>query len=466
MTNRRRSVQPQVLHRRTFLRGSLGAASVCVGLPLLEIMAGHPTLARAAGGPPLRFGVFFWGGGVAHSGWVPATTGYDWALPECLSPFANVRDHVTLVTGTQHINSSPGHIPARGISLSSSHDPDTSIEGVGTWRGQNHPEPTVDSIVADAFQGQTPFGSIEIGICRKGPYASNSSWKAGGQTYNRHEPSPQALFDRLFSAGVDDNSDPNVLGASLQLNRSMLDAVMQDANDLTARLGQADKIRMEQHLDGLRAIENRLQDWENACTVPDSPAQADFGDGGSNEQKQAKAEIMSDLLATALACDLTRVFSYEWSATQSESVYWETGSTLEHHSGVTHGDDDGAEHRAIITFVMQNFAYLAEQLAALPEPAGGGTVLDNTLILGTSEHASGGAHDYSDHPFIMLGGAGGRIDAGVHWRDPSPGSNNAPKVLLTAVRAVGVQREYLGQEGGPGGVSDRRVTEDISDLLI
>jgi hypothetical protein len=439
---------------------------VCLGLPLLEIMTGDPSIARAADGAPIRFGVFFWGGGIAHSGWVPTTTGFDWELPECLTPFASVKPYVTLATGAQHRGSSPGHIPARGIALSNSHDTNTAIEGVGTWRGQNHPEPSVDAIVAEAWQGQTPFNSIEIGICRKGPYQSNSSWKAGGQTYNRHEPSPQALFDRLFSMGVDDNSDPNVLGASVDLNKSMLDAVMADATALQSRLGSADKIRMEQHLDGLRAIENRLQNWTTACTQPEAPGALDYGDGGSNEQKQEKATIMSDLLATALACDLTRVFSYEWSATQSEAVYWETGSSQEHHSGVTHGNDDGAEHRGIIQFIMENFAYLAEQLAAREEPAGGGTVLDNTLIVGTSEHASAGSHNYTDHPLIMLGGAGGRINAGLHWADPNPGGFNAPKVMLSAIRAVGVEREYFGQVGGEGGVADRRVTDDISDLLV
>ena len=455
----------KMLNRRTLLRGMLGGAGVGIGLPLLEIMTGRPNLAHAGGNAPIRFGVFFWGGGTAHSGWVPATTGYDWELPQCLQPFANVKSLVTLATGTRHRSSSPGHIPARGIALSNSHDPNTSIEGVGTWRGQNHPEPSIDTIVSEAWAGETPFSSVEIGICRKGPYASNSSWKAGGQTYNRHEPSPQVLFDRLFSMGVDDQQDPNILGASVDMNRSMLDAVMADASDLTKTLGSADKARMEQHLDGLRAIENRLQNWTNACEVPDAPQQSDFGDGGTNEQKQAKAEIMSDLLATALACDLTRVFSYEFSATQSEAVYWEVDSTAEHHTGVTHPDDEGTEHRAIITFIMENFAYLAERLAALPEPAGGGNVLENTLILGTSEHAGAGAHDYNDHPLIMVGGAGGAINAGLHWADPDTGGYNAPRVCLTAIRAVGVEREAYGQVGGPGGVADRIVTDDIPDLL-
>lgn len=459
-----RPVRAVALGRRSFLRGSLGGASVCLGLPLLDLMLNDHATALAGGDPlPRRFGVFYWGGGVVRNTWVPTQTGYGWALPDSLQPFESLRDHLTLITGTNHQGSSPGHIPARGIALSASHDTNTSIDGVGTWRGQKHPEPSVDALVAEHWDGVTPFSSVEIGICRKGPYESNSSWKRGGDVYNRHEPDPKALFDRLFGGGVGEGTDYSVLGNSRVLGRSMLDVVMEDATRLQARLGANDRQRMEQHLEGLRAIERRLEDWEVSCQQPETPAAIDYGDDGSNEQKEAKSQLMSELLATALACDLTRIFSYEWSATQSEAVYWEVGVNQEQHQ-YTHDNSQGPGMQAIVRFTMQNFAYLAEALRQRPE--GAGTVLDNTLILGTSEHAIAGAHNYEDHPFVLVGGAGGGIKAGLHWRHPSPGSNlDAPKVLLTAVRAVGVEQESLGQAGGPGGVADRRVSEAIEEVL-
>jgi hypothetical protein len=463
-SKQRRSVRPQRLARRTFLRGALGTGSVCVGLPLLDIMLNDHADALAGGKAlPQRFGIFYWGGGIVHSGWVPAETGMDWTLPYCLEPFADVRELVTLVTGTNHRGSSPGHIPARGIALSNSHDPDTSIEGVGTWRGQNHPEPSADAIVAQAFNGSTPFSSVEIGICRTGPYRSNSSWQAGGSNYNRHEEDPVALYDRLFGGAINTpDPDYSVLGASQQMSQSMLDVVMEDAADLSARLGATDKQRIEQHLDGLREIERRLQDFTASCTAPDAPQPADYQDGSTNEQKEPKAQLMSDLLAVALACDLTRVFSYEFSGTQSTTHYWEVGVNMEHHE-YNHQEPGGQGMLDITRFIMSNFGYLADALAAMPE--GGGSVLDNSLIVGTSEHAIAGNHNYTDHPFIMLGGAGGRIRAGMHYRHPNPGGNNdCPKAMLTAIRAVGVPLESYGQAGGPGGVADRIVYDSITEL--
>ena len=76
----------------------------------------------------------------------------------------------------------------------------------------------------------------------------------------------------------------------------------------------------------------------------------------------------------------------------------------------------------------------------------GGNVLDNTLILGTSEHANANAHNYSDHPFVLVGKACGNIRAGMHHRHPGgTGNQDAPDVMLTAVRAAGVPLDQLGQ---------------------
>lgn len=462
----RRNVGSQHLGRRSFLRGVLGGAGVAVSLPVLDIMLdAHGTAYADGTGAPRRFGVFYWGGGIVHDGWVPSSTGYDYTLPSSLQPFDGaLREYVTMVTGTNHHGSSPGHIPARGIVLSSSHDM-TRCTGdcVGVYRGQNHPEPSVDQLVVEHWTGATAYDSLEVGICRKGPYRSNSSWKRGGRAFNRHEPSPQAFFDRLFSGGVSGGGDPGLLEATHAFERSMLDAVLDDTHRLQARLGATDRMRLEQHLDGLRAIERRLLERMDAppsgCVDPAAPMTSDFGDGTSREEKEAKSRIFSELLAVALACDLSRVFSYEWSATQSEAVYWEEGISAEHHQ-YNHDNPRGDGMKRILRFIMRNFAYFAEQLRSMPEA--GGNVLDNTLILGTSEHAVAGNHNYGDHPYILVGKAGGGLRAGQHWRHPRSGNRDAARVLLTAVRAVGVEVPQLGQAESD---ADRVVTEPFSDLL-
>jgi len=439
-----RSVQPQRLARRTFLRGVAGGAAVSIGLPLFDIMLNDNGTALADGGAvPSRFGTFYWGGGILHSAWVPSQTGMSWSLPYSLTPFEEVspdlRDYLTLVTGYSHSHVAPGHIPARGISLSSSHNT-TYVEadrGAG-YRRHEHPEATIDVLVSDAWQGQTARNALHVAITKATPYFGNISWHAGGAK-NDPTDSVSQLYNDLFSGSqAGGGGDTDLLNRMTALEDSMLSAVMEDTKQLQGRLGASDKQRLEQHLDGLRSMEQRLQFLEQfSCEGVSLP------DDGST--MRLKAGAMSQLLAAALACDITRVFSYEWSTNQSEFVYSELGISGTHHNDVTHnlGSTEGQNNqREIIKLVMTALAGLADELRKLPE--GGGNVLDNTLILGTSEHANPNSHNYKDHPLVLVGKACGNIRAGMHHRDLNI-KGYAPDVLLTAVRAAGVPLEQLGQ---------------------
>jgi hypothetical protein len=440
-----RSVQPQQLGRRTFLRGVAGGAAVAVGLPLLDIMLNENGTALADGGAvPSRFGTFYWGGGILHSAWVPSQTGMSWSLPYSLTPFEEVspdlRDYLTLVTGYSHKHASPGHIPARGVSLSSSHNTTYVQADAGAgYRRQEHPEATVDVLVSDAWQGQTARNALHVAITKASPYFGNISWRAGGAK-NDPTDSVTQLYNDLFSGSQGGGEDIDLLNRMTSLEDSMLSAVMEDTRQLQSRLGTSDKQRLEQHLDGLRSMEQRLQFLQPAgCGGVSLP------DDGSTMRQKARA--MSELLAAALACDITRVFSYEWSTNQSEFVYSELGISGSHHNDVTHnmGSTDGQNsQREIIKLVMTALAGLADELRKLPEA--GGNVLDNTLILGTSEHANANAHNFKDHPFVLVGKACGNIRAGMHHRHAGgDGNSDAPDVLLTAVRAAGVPLQQLGQ---------------------
>jgi hypothetical protein len=109
---------------------------------------------------------------------------------------------------------------------------------------------------------------------------------------------------------------------------------------------------------------------------------------------------------------------------------------------------------------MTGLATVAEALRKRAE--GAGTVLDNTLIFGTSEHANPTAHDHNNHPLLFVGKAQGRFRAGVHFKHPGGSNADAPRVLLTAVHAMGVTPQTLGQTGGEG----RQVNSVVPELLI
>lgn len=469
MTEIIRELKKNRLRRRTFLRGLAAGTGVALGLPMLDAMLDDHGTAHADGSAlPCRFGVFYWGNGIVHDQWIPSATGMDWDLPPALEGFSpELKPYLTHVTGTSHAESRPGHIPYRGLSLSSSHNSQyvSNVSAGQGYRNQSMPHASIDQVVAGELGVDANW--LGIGICRRGPYKSRTSWVEGGEQ-REHYADPQRVFDRLFAGAMPDPGgevDP-IAEARRQIRGSMLDAVIEDANQLKGRLGAVDKRRIDAHLAALRDIERELEERATmppaaTCTVPGAPTTNSFGDGSTHEEKQAKHDIMRELLAVGLACDLTRVFSYEWSANQSEAVYWELGLSGQHHD-VSHGDTEGM--RQITRFIMDRYAELGESLRSMSE--GDGNVLDRTLILGTSEHANGSGHNSRDMPMVLLGRAAGNVRAGMHYRDPAgPNSNaNSPRVLLAACHAVGAMVPSFGHDS-LGSVPERVATEPLTEIL-
>ncbi len=448
------TTRPFRLSRRHFLRGSLASGTgVLLGVPILDVMLNNHGTAFADGSSvPMRFGTFFWGCGIVQRAWTPTSTGTGWQLPTpgngvpaSLAPFTTsvLKPYTTVVTGFNHNYPSPGHIPARQIALTNTHEMTLGIPGAGTYRGQNAPEASIDTIVASAWKGTATYDQLGVRVVDAGPYRGNSSWQPGG-ALNSFELSPTSFYNRLFSVPVTPPTDQTNV-----YKKSMLDAVAADAKALQSKLGANDKQRLSQHLDSIRSIEAQLTAPAiTGCATPTNPM-------GDPDARLARAQLFADQLAVALSCGMTRVFSFEFSAVQSETAYPEigfqpiivSGSPFGHHE-LTHEDSTGDTLVKITNYIMTAYAYLADRFRQTPDAAGT-NLLDNTLVLGTSPHANAGNHDMIDHPLLMVGKAQGKIKAGIHFRHANPGNNwDAPNVLLTAVRAAGVNLPSLGRTAG------------------
>ncbi len=446
----------QKVRRRDLLRGLGASAALTPLVPLLS-----PEVEAADGDVPTRLLVFFYSSGTVFDAWRPTGGEHDFQLGGILESLAPFSDRLLVLEGLDQTVVTQGwisgHDPAMASLLTGREimQDDTFSHGQTNygWGGGI----SIDQAIAEHLAGQTAFASIEAGV-RADQSTPNfrMSYKGAAQPV-APENDPLALYDRLFG---ELDLDQTTLSQLRARRASSIDYVLDDLQALQATVGSADRIKIEAHLAAVRDIETRL-DQLGACQAPAVPG------GGydplAEENFAAVGDAQMDLLVEALACDLTRIFSYEFSATQSTTVYWEVGIDQEHHL-YNHENSQGEGMVNITRFIMENFAYFAEALRQRPE--GAGNVLDNTLILGTSEHAVAGNHNYNDHPYIYVGGAGGGINAGLHWRHPNPDNNkDAGKNLMTAIRAVGVEQESLGQVGGPGGVSDRVVTEGFSEVL-
>lgn len=436
------------LPRRTVLRGIVSGAAATLALPVLECMLNSHGTATAQNKPlPKRFGVFFWGNGMRRDKWNPSATGKDWALSEELAGLESVKDYVSVVSGMEIKtgNERGHHAGCVGI-LSAA--PMISQDPMGAPYSSTFSAPSIDQVVAAQLGGETRFRSLELGISRRvvGGEGSTLHYLShnGPNSPNPPEYSARALFDRVFGTGFSGGSsagpDPRLL-----LRRSVIDAVRLDANALRPRLGSTDRMRLDQHLDSIRALEQQIDATENAAPPPSACMAPNAPTDPAKDDVVAISKVMSELLALSLACDQTRVFSIMFSGGVSLHVYKEVGATTEHH-GLSHdeGGDQPTVH-AITTLIIQQLGVFLDKLKNTPE--GDGNLLDRVALLASSDVSEGQPHSIDDYPILVAGGAGGALaHPGVHYRSTS--KENTTKVLLTLLQAMDLPMTEYGEGGG------------------
>ncbi len=448
------------LSRRTLLRGTVGGASVALGLPLLSAMIDERR-AHAGGdvdGP--IFGLFYWANGTPwHAGhgtlqagypdlWTPAQTGPGYTPGELLSHLS--AHQVSVATGlTPHTDVPPdppgqddGHM--RGFMVAMTGDrirPEGFDHGSHTLTALR---PTLDQFVAkhDDFYGAAVprFRSIVLGVS-PARFHDYGHWNAvslnGPDSLNQPVMDPGQLYDLLFAVPAD-------LPAVARRAR-LLDAVMDDAHDLRAKLGTSDKARLDEHLEHLSEIQRRLELTSTPCEGP-TPQ-------GDTPDLLAKTQIMGNLLAVALGCGLSRVFSFMLTSPATTHVFSGQGAQNDMHSTCHAGEWELV--RNITNYQMQAFALLLDQLAAVVDPMGV-SLMDRALVFGTSEYGEGWQHSVAEMPAVFAGRCGGRIAPGVHVREVG---GNFSKAHLTIMRALGLELDSFGWNGG-------ETSEDLPDILV
>jgi hypothetical protein len=212
---------------------------------------------------------------------------------------------------------------------------------------------------------------------------------------------------------------------------NVLDAVRETAHALHQRLGANDRQRLDAQLDGIDALQKKIEALPPSCAQPGEPSESNQDQGGV-EPLTAVSDAMSDLLAYAFSCDMTRVGSVLFSGGAAETVFKEIGQNFVHHEN-THNPGSALEqiHQAVL-FAMTRFAYMLERFAATPDAAGG-TLLDNTVVLCGSDCSEGWTHSIYDQPLLVAGGGGGKLEhPSIHYR--SSNGENPSDVLLSLLR--------------------------------
>jgi hypothetical protein len=240
------------------------------------------------------------------------------------------------------------------------------------------------------------------------------------------------LFSQLFTGVMSAPNDPRN-----GLRVSVLDAVRDETRALQAKLGAADRARLDQHLTGISELRQRIQALPvqpvGACRVPAAPSQTN-ADVNGQEPLEAVNRVMSELVALAFACDLTRVVTMQFSGSVGNHTYsWLGAGPRASEHALTHDQNEQGKVHDAVVFTMRCFAQTLTALKGVTE--GASTVLDHSAVLCTSDVSEGYTHSGNDYPILIAGSAGGRLRTNVHHR--AAFGRNTSDVLLSLMQAVG-----------------------------
>lgn len=453
MTDRTR-----LISRRTLLRGA-GAA---LALPWLEAM--HPSPFRAnvattaASRPPVRMAVLFMPNGVHPGLWNPKGEGSNFELSPTLEPLADLKKDVLVVSNLWNAGSvgGDGHYVKTSGFLTST----TIKKTLGFDLNSNGV--SMDQIAAKSVRGQTPLPSLELGVVPVSTgvdrnvgytrvYGSHISW-SGPTSPLAKEIHPRFVYARLFRAG---RTRPDVA----RQEKLLLDRVLGDAKSLQKSLGTGDRRRLDEFLQAVRSVEERLEQtsgperhaWTRRAPLDPAARPAEE----TPDRHQEHVRLMLDMIALAFQTDSTRVSTFMFgNSVSNENFAFLDGVKGSHHSLSHHENkEEKLQQYALINrWHVEQYAYLLRKLRSMKE--GDGTVLDNSMVMFGSGLRDGNRHDPHNLPIVLGGSAGGRVATGqrlVYDKD-TPLAN----LYVSMLSAFGAPVERFADSTGPlRGVTQR-----------
>ena len=436
------------LPRRTFLRGM----GVTLALPLLDAMVPALTAQAPATKPIRRFGAIYVPHGSLLSQWTPEAAGPGYAMTPILTPLAEFRDRMVVVSGTSAgptvLNG--GHAVAPASYLTGNIQP-KQTEGSDILNSV-----TVDQVIAKAIGQETLFPSIEIatedfstliGACDTGyscTYMNTISW-AGPTSPNPMETNPRVVFERMFGG----SGTPAQRLARMEADRSILDSISGSSKRFESGLGASDRKRVADYLEHVREIERRIQRAERQANNQPTDLLSPVG---PPEAYDDHVSVMLDLMAVAFQADVTRVFTFMMMRDVSSRSFPHIGVPDPHHalSHEANGRSDDPNQKVKFARVNAHHASLTAKFAAKLQntPEGNGTVLDSAMVLYGS--CMGNANDHTHHPLplVVLGGGAGQLKKTGH-HIANPNLTPTADLLLAIAQKAGAEVEKFGTSTTP-----------------
>ncbi len=435
--------------RRCFLRG----AGVSLALPWLESLPVRAADSGKQSSAPVRFACIYFSNGVEPVHWWARGNGASMEIGPGLKPLQPFREEIVFLRGLfneQSVKNSSAHLGRMPNLLS------------GAWVSLDQNDirvgKTMDQVLSQQIGRRTTVPSLALGIeptelrLEDGLsmiYGSSISWASATKPATK-EIYPARAFDLLVGDGK-----------GRRLDRSILDQVLNDAQNLKNLVASSDRRKLDEYLESIRDIEKRidrasrderLEGWRPTLAQPNMPRPQD----DLPQDVPEHMRLILDLIVLAFQMDKTRIATCMLNNDLSQMNFgFLDGVQGSLHLDLTHnGRDPKLEAMYLKTnqFHVQQFAYFLNRLKSIDE--GGQSLLDNSLIMFCSNLFDGDKHQADEMPILLAGRGGGSLQTGrvLDYLDRGDENRRACSLYLSLMDRMGVSLPRFGD-------TDRRLAD-------
>jgi hypothetical protein len=414
----------------------LRGLGVTVALPWLEslgVWGDEPAGRDLASQPPVRFACLFSGNGFHSKEWWAKGSGREMKLGKVLEPLNPFKEKLLFIRGLYNEEAQKGNIHSSQTGNLLSGAP---LASGGAIRSGT----SIDQVLAQRIGSQTKVPSLVL-ACEPSMasvhknysmlYSSHISWTSPTSPAPL-ELYPALAFDRLFKDDFHKS------------DKSILDAVLDDATSLRSRISHSDRLKLDEYLSSVRDVEQRidragkdhqLQGWRPTLAKPNIPRPAD----GVPQDIAEHMRLMCDILVLAFQTDTTRFCTLKLNNDHSSLRFPNLGVDYMIHHLLSH--TDSADWLKVNRFFLDQLAYLARKLDTIQE--GEHTALDHSIIMFCSSMLTGG-HDASQLPVLILGRGGGRLATGRTLNYIGKPNRKMCSLFLSLMDKFGVRLPVFG----------------------
>lgn len=399
------------LSRRTVLRG----AGIALGLPWLDAM--NPAFGASAPEGPKRFVGISLALGLHNPNLVPEGAGRNYKPSRYLKRVQDLRDDFTVVSGSSHPGVTGGHT-AEGSIFSAC----PNARGATTRNTIS-----IDQLLAKHLGHETRFPSL---VLNTGNERSPSYTENGAMIPAISD--PKKLFAKLF---VDDSKEAKKREAELvHGGKSIMDIVGAEAKALEREVGAGDKAKLDAWFTSVRELEQRLEADEAWIHEPKPEVAGGIVPGDRNNAADLK-RAMLDVVFLALQTDSTRFVTLHCTGNTVNAL---EGVDQSYHGLSHHGlDEEKLEQLAIVEEAMiDEWAAFLRKLKGVEQ--NGNPLLEDTMVLLTSNLGNASSHDNKNMPVLF---AGGGFEHGRHLAFDQKDNYPLPNLYLSAIHQAGLAFE-------------------------